>query len=82
MPFSNSLSVLRRGIVQVKVTSFPLRTAARSVALSGRSSEGGWGAPGMPHPASNAAAVSAAIAIIAVCSARPRLSALLIAFSV
>ena len=38
------------GMVQVSETSLPLRTAERSATRSGRSSEGGWGAPGVPHP--------------------------------
>jgi hypothetical protein len=75
MPFSNSLSVLRRGVVHVKVTWSPLRTAARSVAFSGRLREGGRGAPGMPHPASSAAAAKATTAIFAVRAALPHLSA-------
>jgi hypothetical protein len=68
-------------MVHVKVTWPPLRTAARSAAFSGKLSEGGRGAPGMPHPASSAAA-NAATAIFAARAAGSHLSALLIAISV
>jgi len=44
------LSVFRFGLVQVSVTVFPARTAVRSPTGSGKLSDGGWGAPGVPHP--------------------------------
>ncbi len=50
LSFRGSLSVLRLGMVQVRDTWFPTRVAERSVTRSGRLSDGGCGAPGVPHP--------------------------------
>jgi hypothetical protein len=52
--FNAVLSVLRFGIVHVKATRLPVRIAVKSVTGAGRFSDGGCGAPGVPHPESNA----------------------------
>jgi hypothetical protein len=52
LPFRAVLSVLRFGIVQFNVTAFPALVADKSVTGSGRFSDGGCGAPGVPQPAS------------------------------
>jgi len=59
------LSVFRLGLVQVSVTALPARVAAKSVTGSGKFSDGGCGAPGVPHPETKAHSptVSAAHAI-------------------
>src|SRR5256885_17057601 len=49
-----SWSVVSVGCVQVRVTLSPLRLACRSRTGSGRCSEGGCGAPGVPQPARDA----------------------------
>ena len=50
-PLSRTLSVVLVGMVQASATWGPVRTAERSVTGTGRSREGGRGAPGIPHPA-------------------------------
>jgi len=52
-------SVFRFGIVQVRVTWLPDRVAERSPTGSGKFSDGGCGAPGVPHPGKNMSKLSA-----------------------
>ena len=52
-------SVFRLGIVQVRVTRLPDRVAERSPTGSGKFSDGGWGAPGVPHPGKRMTKLSA-----------------------
>ncbi len=60
-PLSRTLSVVFAGMVQVRVTWDPVRTAERSLTGTGRFNEGGSGAPGMPHPVRAKAAARAAM---------------------
>jgi hypothetical protein len=72
-PLIGSLSVFFLGMVQARETWFPVRDAVRLVTGSGNLSEGGMGAPGVPHPVS---AIPPAIPIAsATCAAfRPHLT--------
>jgi hypothetical protein len=66
-------SVFRLGIVQFSFMAVPARVADKSRTTPGKPSEGGWGAPGVPHPekteqaprprAAHAAHLSEAIAV-------------------
>jgi hypothetical protein len=58
-PFIGVLSVLRFGIVHVSVTLSPFRVADKSPTGSARFSDGGCGAPGVPHPESSAQSTTA-----------------------
>jgi hypothetical protein len=58
-PLIGSLSVVRKGVVQRKVTASPARLALRSVTVSGNFRDGGNGGPGLAHPAKSARANAA-----------------------
>jgi len=58
---SKTLSVVFVGMVQLRATWPPVRTAERSLTGTGRLNEGGNGAPGMPQPARADAATNKAM---------------------
>src|SRR5947209_11465807 len=53
-----SRSVFSSGVVKLAETESPVRVTFKSVTGCGRSSEGGRGAPGVPHPVSATKALS------------------------
>src|ERR1700723_196984 len=53
-PLIANLSVFFLGQVHVRITRSPARVADRSVTVWGKFSDGGCGAPGVPHPAAPA----------------------------
>lgn len=61
LPLSKTLSVVFVGMVQVSATWGPVRSAERSATGTGRLSDGGRGAPGMPQPPSATADANAAV---------------------
>src|ERR1035437_5287881 len=63
LPSSSSLSVFLFGIVQVSETWSPVRVATRLFTGTGRLSEGGNGAPGIPQPLNTSPKASPAPAL-------------------